>query len=311
MELLWLFVKICVEIFLILWGADRFTDGACAMARKWGISELIIGLTVVSMGTSLPEFVVSFFSSLSGSADMSVGNVVGSNIFNALVIVGASCMVLSIKVERSTLLRELPVCMLATLGLLTCGWLGAISRWNALLLFLIFIFFIGYNVRIARKEKIIVREKTETMSNPKMFMYVLLGMLCLSGGGKFLVDDATQVARIFGVSEAIIGLTILAGGTSLPELATSVVAARKGSSGLALGNVIGSNIFNITFVLGLCGMISPMKIQQLVLTDWLALVLSLVVLWAFAATRRTLQRWEGVVLLLLYTLYLSIMFYSI
>lgn len=312
MQLLWLTAKIIVEIFLILWGADRFTDGACAMARKWGVSELIIGLTVVSMGTSLPEFVVSFFSSLSGSADMSVGNIVGSNIFNTLVIVGASCMVLPIVVERSTLRRELPVCMLATLGLLTCGWIGIISRWNALLLFLIFVFFIGYSVRMARKQKQNADvEGDGELSAGRMFLLILVGMVCLAGGGKFLVDDATQLARLFGVSEAVIGLTILAGGTSLPELATSVVAARKGSAGLALGNAIGSNIFNITFVLGICGMIQPMHIQQLTTTDWVTLVLSLVVLWVFAATRRTLQRWEGSILLLLYTLYLAVMLWGL
>lgn len=312
MEILWLIVKICIEIFLILWGADRFTDGACTMARKWGVSELLIGLTVVSMGTSLPEFVVSFFSSLSGSSDMSVGNIVGSNIFNTLVIVGASSMMLPLLVERSTLRRDLPVCMLATLGLLTCGWFAQITRWNALLLFLVFVFYIGYSIRVALKEKQ-TAEGAVIDNTPagKMLLLIVVGMGCLAFGGKFLVDDATQVARLFGVSEAVIGLTILAGGTSLPELATSVVAARKGSVGLALGNAIGSNIFNITFVLGICGLISPMKIQQLTSSDWTMFVGSLIVLWVFAATRHILQRWEGFLLLMCYAAYLVFMLASL
>lgn len=312
MEFLWLIVKICIEIFLILWGADRFTDGACAIARKWGVSELLIGLTVVSMGTSLPEFVVSFFSSLTGSADMSVGNIVGSNIFNTLVIVGSSCMVLQLSVERSTLRRDLPVCLLATLGLLTCGWFSHITRWNALLLFLVFVFYIGYSIRLAMKQKGAAEKNAkENTTLTKVLCLILIGMACLAIGGKFLVDDATQVARMFGVSEAVIGLTILAGGTSLPELATSIVAARKGSVGLALGNAIGSNIFNITFVLGICGMINPMKIQQLTTADWTTFVASIIILWIFAATRRTLQRWEGLVLLLCYAFYLTYMLLSI
>lgn len=294
-------------IALVLWGADRFTDGACAVARQWGVSELVIGLTVVAMGTSLPEFVVSLFSALGGNADMSVGNVAGSNIFNTLIIVGASALVMPVIVERSTITRQLPLCFVATAGFIACGMTGAITRWESLCLCALFVLFMAYSVRTGMKEKV---EDTTTPSQSekawRIVLWLVLGVAALVGGGQLLVDSATKIAREYGISESIIGLTILAGGTSLPELATSIVAARKGSVGLSLGNAIGSNIFNICFVLGVCGAISPMTVGGMVLTDWVTLFGSALLLWIFCFTGSRLQRWEGACLLACYALYLTL-----
>lgn len=294
-------------IALVLWGADRFTDGACAIARQWGVSELVIGLTVVAMGTSLPEFVVSLFSALGGNADMSVGNVAGSNIFNTLVIVGASVLVMPVVVERTTITRQLPLCFIATAGFIACGMTGAITRWESLCLCALFVLFTVYSVRTGLKEK---AEDTTTPSQSekawRIVLWLVLGVAALVGGGQMLVNSAAEIARQYGISESVIGLTILAGGTSLPELATSIVAARKGAAGLSLGNAIGSNIFNICFVLGVCGAISPMTVGGMVLTDWIALFGSALLLWFFCFTGSRLQRWEGVCLLAGYALYLTL-----
>lgn len=301
-------IRIAVEIAVILWGADRFTDGACAIARKWGASELLIGLTIVAMGTSMPEFVVSFFSALSGSADMSVGNVVGSNIFNTLVIVSATALVLPIVVERSTMTKDIPLCLTATVLLTIFACMGHLERWEALLLFGIFLLFVGYNIRTAIHQVKESETQREQMPAIKIIFLLVIGVLCLVLGGEYLVDDATTVARYFGVPEAVIGLTILAGGTSLPELATSIVAAKKGAVGLAVGNAIGSNIFNITFVLGICGVItpnSPMMIQGLTWIDWVTLIGSLLLLWLFCGITKKFVRWEGIVFLLIYFIYLT------
>ncbi|MCF0195963.1 MAG: calcium/sodium antiporter [Bacteroidaceae bacterium] len=298
-------ILIVVGIALVLKGADWFTDGACDLARRWGVSELVIGLTVVAMGTSLPEFSVSLFSLLLGSADMSAGNVVGSNIFNTLIIVGASSLLMTIPVERSTTSRELPLCLLATLALCACGVVGEVSRCSALLLLGLFCLFMAYSVRLG------LRQKSEAARGGassvwRTLLLLVAGVAALVIGGQTLVNSSADVARWLGVSEAVIGLTILAGGTSLPELATSLVAARKGSSGLALGNVVGSNIFNITFVLGVCGIVRPLGLAGLADVDWWALVVSLVLLWLFSVTRRSLSRREGVLLLLCYAVYLAI-----
>lgn len=299
-------VMIIVGTFFVLKGADVFTDGACAIARRWGVSELIIGLTVVAMGTSLPELAVSLFSAIRGSADMSVGNVVGSNIFNSLVIVGASAMALPIVVDRSILRHELPMCLLATLALLACGATGDIARWKALLLLALFALFILFSVRKGLQEHQAAEQRTNDVQLWKVLGMIVLGIAALVAGGQLLVSGASDVARQAGVSEAVIGLTILAGGTSLPELATSVVAARKGASGLALGNAIGSNLFNITFVLGVSASISPMQITgDITLVDWLTLLFSLLLLWLMAATGRILQRLEGFILLMAYAAYLA------
>lgn len=305
-------VLLLVGTALVLWGADKFTDGACGVARRWNVSELMIGLTIVAMGTSLPELIVSLLSSIRGSGDMSVGNIVGSNIFNTLVIIGASAMAMKIAVTRVTLYRDITLSFGVAIVLFLMGRDGELSRVEGVLLLGIFAIFL-YNLFVAeRKNK---KNQTEAPEQPKdiepvwkLLLLLVIGVASLVGGGQLLVNNAAELARSWGVSESVIGLTILAGGTSLPELATSVVAARKGSNDLALGNALGSNIFNITLVLGLCNIISPMHIPLISTTDWAFLIGSNVVLAVCAFTRMRLCRIEGFVLLLCYAAYLTLLF---
>ncbi len=304
-----------VGIALVLWGADRFTDGACGLARRWNVSEMVIGLTIVALGTSLPEFMVSFFSVLKGSADMSVGNIVGSNIFNTLVIVGASAMMMKMPVERSLLASDIPLSMLAALCLYGVAYFdGDISRVEGIFLLLFFCAFLYYTFWRARKNAPALEEDDmgAQMSVPKILLFLVIGCACLVYGGQLMVDNAAVLAREWGVSERIIGLTILAAGTSLPELATSMMAARKGSNGLALGNAIGSNIFNIAFVIGICSIVKPMAVSDISIADWFTVIFCNVLLWMLAFARRSLTTWKGFVLLAAYILYLAfILLYNV
>jgi len=300
LDIFWLVVGTA----MLLWGADRFTDGACGMARRWQVSELVIGLTIVAFGTSLPEFIVSLFSVLRGSSDMSVGNVIGSNVFNTLVIVGASCLMMKMVAEKGVLFRDIPFCILVSVVMVGLGMLGMIPRWGAAILFLLFLVFMAYNMYLVKSQKDESKSEAEVMSVTRILLLIIIGIGTLVGGGQLLVNSAANLARSFGVSESVIGLTILAGGTSLPELATSVMAARKGSQGVALGNVIGSNIFNIAFVLGICNLIRPMQITDITMVDWGVMLGSCLLLWLFAFTGKKITRWEGLVLLLCYAAYL-------
>lgn len=294
-----------VGIALVLWGADRFTDGASALARRWNMSEMVIGLTVVAMGTSMPEFVVSFFSALDGSADMSVGNVVGSNIFNTLVIVGFSAIFISLSLTRKLLVRDILFVIYSSLILVALTQDGDLSRWEALVLLMCFSMYMIYSYNVARSDVPSDETAGEKYGFGKITLFIILGIACLVGGGQLLVSNASSLAISWGMSERVVGLTILAAGTSLPELATSIVAARKGSKGLALGNAIGSNLFNIFLVLGASAIICPMKISGIGTLDWVALVGSAIVLFIFGGTGHKITRTEGMVMLLLYLLYMT------
>ena len=272
-----------VGIALVLWGADRFTDGACAIARRWNVSEMVIGLTIVALGTSLPEFMVSFFSVLKGSADMSVGNIVGSNIFNTLVIVGASALMMKIPVERSLLSYDIPFSMLAALCLYGVAYYdGNIRRAEGLTLLLFFCAFLYYTLWRSRKKNPNAEQegaKGEQMSILKIFILLIIGCACLVYGGQLMVDNAA-------------------------ELATSMMAARKGSDGLALGNAIGSNIFNIAFVIGICSIAKPMAVSDISVVDWFTLIFSNILLWVLACEKHRLTSWNGVVLIAAYIAYI-------
>ena len=304
------FVWIVVCMAVVRWGADRFTDGACALARRLKVSELVIGLTVVALGTSLPEFIVSFMSVLRGSGNMSVGNIVGSNVFNTLVVIGASSIMLGMKVESSLLRRDLPLMFVASVLLIIfAGVNGVLSVWEGLMFLAFFSVYTYIAYRVGLRDRKAAQEvaHSEQMPYYKIVLFILIGMAALVLGGRFLVDNAAAVARRFDISESVIGITILAAGTSLPELMTSIVAARKGSEGLALGNAIGSNIFNIAFVLGICSTISPIIVSELTLTDWVMLLGSCLLVWLLAWTSRKLSRWEGVVLVACYLVYLALL----
>lgn len=312
-------ILIIVGIAVVLWGADRFTDGACGLARRLNVSELVIGLTVVALGTSLPEFMVSFMSVLRGSSNMSVGNVIGSNVFNILVIIGASALMRTLPVEKTLLRRDMPICLALTVLLVFFAVTGnMIERWEGILIAVFFCAYLYMTYLVAQKDRKAPQPASgggdAPIETPKWLplkgiggfvLLILIGMAALVGGAHVLVDNAAEVARELGIRESIIGMTILAAGTSLPEFATSVVAARKGSLGLAFGNVVGSNVFNIAFVIGTCSSIVPMGVSEIKTLDWVMLVGSCALLWLVAWTSRKIGFWEGLLLVLCYLCYLS------
>ncbi len=299
-------IYIVFGILMVLWGAGKLTDGATSIAAKMKIPPMIIGLTVVAMGTSMPEFFVSFVSALKGTSDLAVGNVVGSNIFNTMLIVGTTALVTPMVIAKSTVKKDIPFAVLASAMLLPMAIDGSISRIDAAVLFAVFIAFMLYTVRSAKKDKDSGNEdEVKEMPVWRAVAFFVLGLACLIVGSNLFVDGATAVASLLGVSEAVIGLTVVAGGTSLPELATSVVAARKGQCAIAMGNVIGSNVFNILMILGITGMIHPMSIIGITRLDLTVMQLSIILLWIFSFTKYTVARWEGGLLVALFLAYMT------
>ncbi|MBR4925266.1 MAG: calcium/sodium antiporter [Prevotella sp.] len=300
-------IYIVFGIVMVLWGAGKLTDGATSLAARMNIPPMVIGLTVVAMGTSMPEFFISFISALRGTTDLAVGNVVGSNIFNTMLIVGTAAMVAPMTILKSTVRKDIPFTALASAMLIPMTIIGGdISRIDAAILFAVFIAFMVYTVYTAMKGKSDdTPAEAKQMPVWKGIAFFLIGLTALVVGSNVFVDGATAVASLLGVSEAVIGLTIVAGGTSLPELATSVVAARKGQSAIAMGNVIGSNVFNILMILGVTGLIHPMAIQGITWLDLTVMLGSVVLLWLFSYTRYTVARWEGAVLVTIFLAYMS------
>ncbi len=312
---------IIIGVTLVLWGADRLTDGASSIARRMNVPEIVIGLTIVAAGTSAPELFVSLVSALKGTPDMAVGNVVGSNIFNCLLIVGCSAMVAPMTIARSTVTKDIPFAVAASLLLIIIcmdGWQTTslsgkvISRLDGVWMLLAFAAFMIYTFRVA-KDSPVAEVDAAKMTTPVWLglLWVLIGLLCLVVGSNLFVGSASAVAASLGVSEGVIGLTIVAGGTSLPELATSVVAARKGQSAIAIGNVIGSSVFNILLILGLTAVISPMQIGGITLVDVGLMLVSVVLVWFFSATKLTVARWEGALLTLIFFAYLGWLLYNL
>lgn len=301
-------LMIIAGVVLVLWGADRLTDGAVALAERMQIPQIVIGLTIVALGTSAPEFCVSLVSALKGTADLAVGNVVGSNIFNTMLIVGVAAMVAPMTILPSTVRKDVPVALLASVALTVMVLMdGDLSRVDAALLFVGFLAFMWVTLRGAKGSHAIEQEQAAPRgySVLKSVGLLVLGLACLVVGSNIFVDGATSVAQTLGVSEAVIGLTIVAGGTSLPELATSVVAARKGNSGIAIGNVLGSNVLNILLILGAAGLICPMQVQGITLVDFAMMTISVLLLWLFSYTKLTVARWEGAVLTVLFFGYMA------
>lgn len=301
-------------LVLILLGANYLTDGASSLAKKLKVSDLVIGLTVVAFGTSAPELAVSISSAVKGSADIAIGNVVGSNMFNTLMIVGCTALFAPVIVTKNTLLKEIPLCILSAIALLVIcndklfdGYTNeVVSRTDGFMLLLFFIIFMVYTFSIARQNS---HEEAEEVKVVPMWLtpiYIIGGMAALVYGGNIFVDGATGIARALGVSESVIGLTLVAGGTSLPELATSVVAAMKKSPEMAIGNVIGSNLFNIFLVLGATASISPLHLIGITNFDLFSLVIASVLLWLFGVfyKTRTITRIEGTILVLCYVAYI-------
>lgn len=313
-------------LVLILLGANGLTDGAASVAKQFRIPSIVIGLTIVAFGTSAPELTVSVSSALKGSADIAIGNVVGSNIFNTLMIVGCTALFAPIAITRNTLKKEIPLCILSSVALWVCAndvFLdhsaeNILNRADGLLLLCFFAIFMGYTFAIAfpsgqASAEGSGEEEIKLLSWWKSVIYILGGLAALVYGGQLFVNGATGIARSLGVSESVIGLTLVAGGTSLPELATSIVAALKKNPEIAIGNVIGSNLFNIFFVLGCSASITPLHLTGITNFDLFALVISGILMWFFGLffAKRTITRMEGGILVLCYVAYTAYLIFQI
>lgn len=309
-------VMLAGGLLLILGGANYMTDGAASLAKRLGMSEFIVGLTVVSMMTSAPELVVSIMSAANASAQMAIGNIVGSNIFNILVIVGVVAMIKPIKIGTGILVNEIPLVILSSAVLLVMGnaplldgGAHVLTRVDGLVLLLFFLVFMHYTISSARKQADKTAESTvKDLSLGRSLVYLLGGLAALVFGGQWFVDGACGLARALGWSEALIGLTILAAGTSLPELATSVAAARKGMSGICIGNVIGSCIFNIFFVLGVTSSISPLDFGGIGDLDLLTMTGASLLFWftGWYWGNKVINRTEGTIMVLTYVIYILV-----
>ena len=296
-------VLLVMGIVVVLKGADWLTDGAVNIASRFGVSQMVIGLTIVAMGTSMPELCVSMVSALKGTPDLAVGNVVGSNTLNTLLIVGCSALVAPIMVKRSSVRRDIPFAVLASLLMLIFCLDGGIDRLDATLLFILFAMFMFVTVKYGKNEG--TEAKTTAAPLGKATLLLVVGLVCLILGSNLFVDNASFIASTLGVSDAVIGLTIVAGGTSLPELATSMVSAKKGNSDIAIGNVIGSNVFNILMIIGVTGLVKPMHIKGITSLDLIVMLASILLLWFFCRTTYKVKRWEGAVLAISYIAYLA------
>lgn len=298
-----------VGLGLVVLGADWLVNGASSIARRAGISEFVIGLTIVGFGTSCPELVVSLSGAIEGNSDISVGNVVGSNIFNVLFILGLTTMVLPVGMTDKNRRIDIPITLGVTILLVILGITGSmsgpgISRWEGVLMLLVFSAYLFYCFKSDSKDEFSETQRA-TLSITKSIALTLTGLAGLIFGGDLFVDSATALARQIGVSDKFIAVTILAGGTSLPELATSLVAAIKGKEQLALGNILGSNVFNAMMILGLSSVITPLSFASMTIVDIITLVLSAVLLliWAYTGRKNRIDRREGAAMLLCYVAY--------
>ena len=320
-------VFIIVGVALVLWGADRLTEGASSLARGMHVPEIVIGLTIVAAGTSAPEMFVSLVSALKGTSDLAVGNVLGSNIFNTMLIVGCSAVVAPMSVSPSTVKKDIPFAVVASFLLfILCFddmdsphlWGNEISRSDRIILLTCFLIFMIYTFQSAKKQGLMpTQEEIEDNKElPKDYSklwrnltFIVLGLACLIVGSNLFVDAASYIAHRYGVRQSVIGLTIVAGGTSLPELATSVVAAYKGRSAIAIGNVLGSNVFNILLILGTTAVVHPLRIMGITIVDLMMMLVSIGIVWLFAFTKYSVSRREGALLILGFLAYMAWLLY--
>ena len=306
------FVMLVIGFVLLVWGADKFVEGASALARKMGVSPLLVGLTIVAFGTSMPELAVSVTAALRGANEIAVGNVVGSNMFNLLVVAGLSAVICPLVMDKMLLRRDWPLSIFAAVLLLVAiAPDHVIARWEGAVLLVIFAVILSRQIKaalndraqLAAAEAEAAEEAAEMTKSPVMiWVNIVLGLACIVLGGQLAVNGATGIARMFGLSETLIGLTIVAIGTSLPELVTSIVAARKGQNEIAMGNVIGSNLFNILLILGVSAVITPIPVQATSITDCLFLI-AISVVFYLTARKGKLGRLPGAVMAAMYVVY--------
>ncbi len=305
MEIILQIVLLAIGFLMLVKGADWFVDGSSGIATKFGIPQLVIGLTIVAMGTSAPEAAVSITAALKGNADITVGNIVGSNILNILIILGLSSIITPLAVAKSTIKVEIPFMLAVTLLLLAIGYNGTIGLIEGILLLVVFVIYLGYLFVMAKKDKTDEDESVKELSISKALIWTVVGLVLIVLGSDVTVDAATSIANALGLSERFIGLTIVALGTSLPELFTSVSAARKGNADIAIGNIVGSNIFNILFVIGVSAVIVPVPFATGFRFDTIIATAAAVLLLVCALKDRQLKRWAGILMLLAYAAYFA------
>jgi len=303
MDILLQVLLLVIGFVMLVKGADWFVDGASGIATKLKIPQLVIGLTIVAMGTSAPEAAVSITAALKGSADITIGNIVGSNILNILIILGLSALVTPLAVAKSTIKVDIPVVIAITCILLALGYNGDVVLWEGILLLVIFASYIGYLMYVAFKERQQNTEETKEISVLKACILTLVGLPLIIWGSDVSVDAATKIAKILGLSERFIGLTIVALGTSLPELFTSVMAAKKGNVDIAIGNIVGSNIFNILFVVGLSALVTTVPFKADFRFDMLVSLFAAILLLLCVIKNKKLTRLSGAIMLLTYLAY--------
>ena len=316
MEILKSAIILVIGFVLLIKGADFFVEGSSSVAKKFNVPSLIIGMTIVAMGTSLPELAVSVTASMTGNNTLAVSNVSGSNIFNLMVVCGACALFAPLTIDKNTLLKEFPFSILCAGLLVVLGFfgmsLGRIDGVIFLVIFAAYLLWMIYSAKQARgaedkletEEEEFVEEEIKILPMWKCILFIVGGMVAIKFGGDFVVDGASAIAAGFGLSQTLIGLTIVALGTSLPELVTSIVAAKKNEVDMALGNVIGSNIFNILLILGVAAVISPVAFLMENIIDIVILIIMSVVVWGFAWTSKKINRTEGMIMLLMYAVYM-------
>ncbi len=306
MEVLLQLTLLVVGFVMLIKGADWFVDGVSGIAEKFGIPQLVIGLTIVAMGTSAPEAAVSITAAIKGNAGITIGNILGSNIMNVFVILGITSVITAIAVQNSTIRIELPFMIGISIILLACGMTGnTITRVEGILLWGFFLVYLGYLFQAAKQGITEQPEEEKQERIGKLILTGVIGMILIIVGSDVTVDAATALATIFGMSERFIGLTIVAFGTSLPELVTSVIAARKGKADIAVGNIVGSNIFNILFVVGTTALIVPVPFSSEFLIDGIITILAGILLWVCVWKKKLLTRWGGCLMLVGYLVYFS------
>ena len=307
MEVVIQLALLALGFFFLVKGADWFVEGASKVAEKFGIPQLVIGLTIVAIGTSLPEAAVSVSAALKGSAEITIGNIVGSNIMNVLLILGVTSVIAPIAVQKSTVKYELPFVILVSCLLMAIGYTdNVVGRVDGIILWALLILYLAYLLVMAKKGEAVPEESAgedKPMPVWKMLLLIVVGGVLIVFGSDIAVDAATALARIFGMSERLIGLTIVAFGTSLPELVTSATAAVKGKADIAVGNIVGSNIFNILFVVGTSALITPVAYAENFLVDSIVCIATVALLWILVAKNKRLSRAGGVCLLVGYAAY--------
>lgn len=309
MEIFLSIILLVLGMILLIKGADFFVEGAASIAKSLKIPSLIIGLTLVSIGTSAPEFSVSLTSSIQGLNDMSFGNIIGSNIFNTLVVIGVSAIIIPLSLSKSIKYYDIPALVGIYLLLLLFAFVTSpniLEIWESIIIFSLTFIYTGFLILRSRKD--IKKEEIDEQPKRKWYLNVIMAIVGLAGiifGGDLVVDNASTFAKALGMSEMLVGLTIVAVGTSLPELVTSIVAARKGENDIAIGNAIGSCIFNVILILGLCSTIAPATVDNYAIFDVLVMLISVILLFIFGFKNNKISRWQGIIMVILYVSYLS------